>query len=93
MDKEIQKWSKKEEPKECRMLSCVGKRSWGKGSQAQGLERFRVRVELRRAESSLDSPIGTFWERLEARVCFDVLINTSGSHLSGLSTGPILGFC
>lgn len=37
-----EKWSKKEEPREGRMLSCVGKRSWGKGSQAQGLERFRV---------------------------------------------------
>lgn len=54
-----EKWSKKEEPRECRTLSCVGKRSWGKGSQAQGLERFRVGVKLRSAESSLDSPKGT----------------------------------
>lgn len=59
--REIQKWNKKEEPRECGVLNCVGKRSWGKGSQVQGLERFRVGVELRSAESSLDSPIGTCW--------------------------------
>lgn len=31
------------------------KRSWGKGREAQGLERFRAGVEGRSAESSQDS--------------------------------------
>jgi hypothetical protein len=61
----------------------VGIRSWGSGSKAHELMRFRVLGWGRKTERS-----HRYWVSLEASMHSDTLISNSHRHLSWVSLGP-----